>query len=124
MANAKEINQVVVAFELWRNNRGSRKSPTPQALRKQAIDLLEHCSCSKVTSMLRISGSQLKQWRESVKPNQTSPDFFRLPVQGEAHHIVNEHPRIELRFCNGAALTLSGEVSQALLVAMIQEAKS
>jgi hypothetical protein len=54
MANSKEINQVVEAFELWRNNRGSRKSPTPQALRKQAIDLLEHCSCSKVTSMLRI----------------------------------------------------------------------
>ena len=41
MANAKEIHQVVEAFELWRHNRGTRKSPTPQALRKQAVDLLE-----------------------------------------------------------------------------------
>jgi hypothetical protein len=123
MANSKEINQVVEAFELWRNNRGSRKSPTPQALRKQAIDLLEHCSCSKVTSMLRISGSQLKQWRESVKPNETTHDFIRLPVQNEAQHSVNKHPIIEIRLCNGAALTFAGQISQALLVAMIQEAK-
>jgi hypothetical protein len=124
MTNAKKINQVVEAFELWRHNRGSRQSPTPQALRKQAIGLLEHCSCSKVTSLLRISGSQLKQWRESVKPSQTNHDFIRLPAQSEADHIVNEHPRIELRFCNGTALTFSGEITQAFLVTMIQESKS
>lgn len=124
MANANKINQVVNAFELWRKKRGSRKSPTPQALRQQAIDLLEHCSSSKITSMLRISGSQLKQWREAVKPNQTSPDFIRLPVQNEALHSVNEHPKIELRLCNGAVLTFSGEISQPLLVTMIQQAKS
>ena len=50
MTNAKEINQVVQAFELWRHNRGSRRSPTPQALRKQAVDLLAHYSSSKVTT--------------------------------------------------------------------------
>ena len=124
MENAKEINQVVNAFELWRANRGSRKSPTPQALRQQAIDLLEHCSSSKVTSMLRISGSQLKQWRESVKQQQTNQDFIRLPVQDQQQHKVSEHPSIVLRLCNGATLTFSGEVSQTLLVAMIKEAKS
>jgi hypothetical protein len=113
----------VEAFELWRHNRGGRQSPTPQALRKQAVDLLEHCSSSKVTSLLRISGSQLKQWRESVKPSQTNHDFVRLPSQSEVHHIVNEHPRIELRFCNGTALNFSGEITQALLVTIIQEAK-
>ena len=123
MANAKEIHQVVEAFELWRHNRGCRKSPTPQALRKKAVDLLEHCSSSKVTSMLRLSGSQLKQWRESVKTSQTNHDFIHLPAQNEAHHIVNEHPRIELRFCNGTALNFSGEMTQALLVTFIQEAK-
>ena len=123
MANAKEINQVVEAFELWRYNRGSRKSPTPQALRKQAVDLLEHCSSSKITSLLRISGSQLKHWRESVKPSQTNHDFIRLPAQNAAEHIVNEHPRVELRFCNGTALNFSGEITQALLVTIIQEAK-
>jgi hypothetical protein len=124
MANAKEINQVVEAFELWRHNRGSRKPPTPQALRKQAVDLLEHCTYSNVTSMLRTSGSQLKQWRESVKPSQTNHDFIQLPARSEAHHIVNKHPKIELRFCNGTALNFSGEITQALLVTMIQEAKS
>ena len=124
MANAKEINQVVAAFELWRKNRGSRKTPTPQALRQQAINLLEHCSSSKVTSMLRISGSQLKRWRGSVKPNQTSQDFIRLPVQDQAQHRVSEIPSIVLRLCNGATLTFSNEVSQTMLVAMIKEAKS
>ncbi|PKG96973.1 hypothetical protein [Paraglaciecola sp. MB-3u-78] len=123
MANAKEINQVVEAFELWRHNRGSRKSPTPQALRKQAVDLLEHCTYSNVTSMLRISGSQLKQWRESVKPSQTNHDFIQLPARSEAQHSINKHPIIELRLCNGAALTFAGQISQALLVTMIQEAK-
>jgi len=118
MANAKEINQVVEAFELWRKNRGSRRSPTPQTLRKQAINLLEHCSCSQVISMLRISGSQLKQWRGSFEVNQTSHDFIRLPVQNEAQYSVNEHPIIELRLCNGAALTFAGQISQTLLVAM------
>ena len=124
MANVKEIHQVVEAFELWRHNRGTRKSPTPQALRKQAVDLLERCSSSKVTSLLHISGSQLKQWRESFKPSQTNHDFIHLPAQSQADHIVNEQPRIELCFCNGAALTFSGQISQALLVAMIKETKS
>ena len=116
MANANKINQVVAAFELWRNSRGSRKTPTPQALRKQAIDLLEHCSSSKITSMLRISGSQLKQWRESVKALQTNQDFIRLPVQEQAQHRVSEHPTIVLQLCNGATLTFSNEVSQTLLI--------
>jgi hypothetical protein len=124
MENSTEINRVVAAFDLWRNNRGSRRSPIPLNLRRQAIDLLEHCSSSKITSMLRISGSQLKQWREAVKPNQISPDFIRLPVQNEALHRVNELPKIELRLCNGAVLTFLGEISQPLLVTMIQEAKS
>ena len=124
MTNAKEINQVIEAFELWRHNRGSRRATTPQALRKQAVDLLEHYSSSKVTSILRISGSQLKQWREFVKPSQINHDFIQLPEQTEEHHIVNEHPRIELRFCNGTALNFSGEITHALLVTMIQEAKS
>ena len=122
MANTKEVNQVVAAFERWRATRGSRKSPTPQALRKQAIDLLEHCSSSKITSMLRISGSQLKQWRGSVKPEQTNRDFIRLPVQDGSLHSVNQHPSIVLRLCNGATLTFSDEVSQTLLVAMLKEA--
>jgi hypothetical protein len=51
------------------------------------INLLEHCSCSEVTSVLRISGSQLKQWQESFEVNQTSHDFIRLPVQNEAQHM-------------------------------------
>ena len=113
MTNAKEINQVVQAFELWRHNRGSRRFPTPQALRKQAVDLLAHYSSSKVTSMLRLSGSQLKQWRESLKPNQTHLDFIPLPVQYEAQNSVHPPPTIELRLCNGAVLTFSGEVSTA-----------
>ena len=124
MANPKKLNQVVNAFELWRANRGSRKTPTPQALRQQAIDLLEHCSSSKVTSMLRISGSQLKQWRQSAEPIQTTPDFIHLPVHNDVPGVVDTHPKIELRLGNGAALTFSGEISPALLVAMIKEAKS
>lgn len=87
------------------------------------INLLEHCSCRKVTSVLRISGSQLKQWRESFEVNQTSHDFIRLSVQNKALHSVNEHPIIEFRLCNGGALTFAGQISQALLVAMIQEVK-
>jgi hypothetical protein len=124
MAIAKKINQIVEAFELWRKNRVSRRSATPQALRQQAVELLEHCSSSKVTAMLRISGTQLKQWREAVEPSPTSSDFIRLPGQGAREPVANDHLSVELRLCNGAALTLSGDISQALLVAMLQEVRS
>jgi hypothetical protein len=73
--------------------------------------------------MLRISDTQLKQWREAVEPCPTSSYFIRLAVQGVREPLANDHLSVELRLCNGAALTLSGDISQAFLVAMIQEVR-
>ncbi|MCP4985317.1 MAG: hypothetical protein GY928_04370 [Colwellia sp.] len=61
MPNQEQLSIVVTAFAHWRSNRNGRQVPTPNALREQAVALLNHYSSSQITSSLRISGSQLKQ---------------------------------------------------------------
>jgi hypothetical protein len=81
MSNQKQLSSVVAAFEQWRNNRNGRQVPTPQHLRQQAVLLLEHSSSSTITCALRISGTQLKQWRELSAPANT--EFVSLPLVSE-----------------------------------------
>jgi hypothetical protein len=54
---------------------------TPEHLRQQAVLLLEHYASSTITSALRISGAQLKQWREVLLPANT--DFVSLPLTNQ-----------------------------------------
>ena len=80
MSNQDQLTTVVTAFEHWRSNRNGRKVPTPLPLREQTVALLNYYSSSQITSALRISGSQLKQWRISTAPTETIPQFVHLPI--------------------------------------------
>ncbi|MGL1959078.1 MAG: hypothetical protein OCD00_17395 [Colwellia sp.] len=56
------------------------KCQPPNALREQAVALLKYYSSSKITSALRISGGQLKQWKNSVSSPENTPQFVQLPI--------------------------------------------
>jgi len=69
-------------------------------LRLQAVLLLEHCSSSANTCALRISGAQLKQWREVLAPANT--EFVSLPLVNGA---CGPHQCLALRSHNGVQLS-------------------
>jgi hypothetical protein len=96
MPEQDQLTTLVTAFEHWHSNRNGRQVPTPSALREQAVALLNHYSSSKITSALRISGSQLKQWRHTLKPAEKVPLFVHLPSPSP---LLTQQPfTVELRF--------------------------
>ena len=121
MSNQDQLSSVVTAFEHWRNNRNGRQVPTPNVLREQAVALLNHYSSSQITSALRISGSQLKQWRNSIAPTETTPQFVHLPISTSP---TLSSVKIELCFASGDQMNLSGAVNGELLISLITVMKS
>jgi hypothetical protein len=83
--------------------------------------LLKDYSSSKIISALKISGTQLKQWRTVPGLTEPSTQFVTLPALSSRQ---NEKSNIEFRFTNGAQLCLSGDVSLNVITAIIREVKS
>jgi hypothetical protein len=121
MPNSDQLISVVTAFKLWRSKRNGRQAPTPTPLRKQAVSLLNTYSTSQITSALRISGGQLKQWRHSLDVPVQSPQFIELPVSLPSQ---NAPINIELNFTSGDQLRLCGVVEPDLLTTLIGAMKS
>tara|TARA_R110001583_G_scaffold22560_1_gene84546 strand:+ start:515 stop:880 length:366 start_codon:yes stop_codon:yes gene_type:complete len=121
MPNQDQLPTVVTAFEHWRNNRNGRQVPTPTALREQAVALLNHYSSSQIISALRISGSQLKQWRNSAAPTETKPQFVHLPISSPP---TLPSVKVELCFASGDQMNLSGAVNGDMLISFISTMKS
>lgn len=121
MPNQDQISTVVTAFELWRSNRNGRQAPTPETLREQAVLLLNNYSSSAITSALRISGSQLKQWRNSHELPEKTPKFVHLPISSSQ---MQSPLNIELRFAHGDQMCLSGVVDCEMVVSLIGAMKS
>lgn len=121
MPNKDQLPTVVSAFEHWRSNRNGRQVPTPIALREQAVTLLNNYSSSQITSALRISGSQLKQWRNSAVPTETKPQFVHLPISiSPTQSSIN----VELCFASGDQMHLSGVVDSDMLTSLVGAMKS
>lgn len=122
MSNQDQLSTLVTAFEHWRSNRNGRQVPTPIALREQAVVLLNHYSSSQITAALRISGSQLKQWRSSVAPAiETMPQFVHLPI---SHSPTSPSVKVELCFSSGDQMHLSGVINSDMLVSLVGAMKS
>ena len=121
MPNKDQLSTLVSAFEHWRSNRNGRKEPTPLALREQAVTLLNNYSSSQITSAIRISGSQLKQWRNSVAPTDGTSQFVHLPISISP---TQSSVKIELCFASGDQMHLSGLVDSSMLVSLIGAMKS
>ena len=121
MPNQDQLPTVVTAFEHWRSNRNGRQVPTPTALREQAVALLHHYSSSQIISALRISGSQLKQWRNSAAPTETKTQFIHLPLSTSP---TQSSVKVELCFASGVQMHLSGVVNSDMLVSLVGAMKS
>jgi hypothetical protein len=121
MPNQKQISVVVTAFEQWRSNRNGRQAPTPATLREQAVSLLNTFSFSQITSALRISGSQLKQWRNALVLSEQTPQFVNLPVSPAP---TDSPFNVELCFASGDQLRLSGVVDRDVINTIIGAMKS
>lgn len=126
MSNQDQLSNVVAAFEQWRETRFSRKSPTPKPLRKKTVALKSHYSSSRITSALRISGTQLKQWSEEGKDLEKTVDFVQLPVSldHKTDEIQNAELKLELSFTKGEQLLLSGQITPTLLATLIKEMRA
>lgn len=116
-----QLSTVVTAFEHWRSNRHGRQVPTPLPLREQTVALLNYYSSSQITSALRISGCQLKQWRNNVEPTDKTPLFVHLPISTS----LTQPPfNVERRFAQGNEMSLSGVVDGHLIMSLIGVMKS
>lgn len=121
MSNSDQLSRAVTAFEQWRQTKNGRHTTTPARLRQQAVALLDAYSSSTITSALRLSGSQLKSWAGSHHRDEQPPVFVHLPLTASPQQPVLN---IALHFRHGGQLTLSGDISPALLGAMVREMKS
>lgn len=121
MPNQDQISVVVTAFEQWRSNRNGRQAPTPTTLREQAVSLLNTFSSSQITSALRLSGSQLKQWRNALATAEQTPQFVHLPVSPTP---TPNSFNVELCFVSGDQLRLSGVVDREVINTIIGAMKS
>jgi hypothetical protein len=121
MSTSDPLSTLTTAFECWRSNRNSRQAPTPNTLREQAVGLLEHYSSSKITSALRISGGQLKQWRNSVNPQLSPHRFVHLPISTSSAQTTFN---VALQFAHGDIMTLSGVDDPQIIISLIRALKS
>lgn len=115
MKNSDQLSITVTAFDQWRETRTNRGERTPLALRQQAASLCTRYPSSKITTALKISGAQLKQWSKTHAPNNDYPDFIHLPSTP-----TTETLNLNLTFANGATFALNGAVSSTLITTIIQ----
>lgn len=110
------------AFQQWRHSRSHRCAKTPLALRKQAVALLEFHSRAIITSTLKLSGNNFKNWTEAFSPSSVSHDvsFVALEPLTTQPAALN----LTLDMANGCQLRLSGDISPALLIALTQGARA
>ena len=109
--------EVQNAFKQWRANRSSSAEKTPQQLRNLAVSLLTQYSSAKITTALRISGANLKLWRNEITTE--PPEFIELAPAASAEPALN-HLDLSLQLNNGRQLSLSGNISPALLTALVE----
>lgn len=118
MSKPDHLNRVIAAFEQWRLTKNKHQTIIPTPLRQQAVALLDEYSSSKITAALRLSGSQLKSWAGLHPLDEQALAFVQLP---RVSALPQQTLSIALHFRHGGQLTLSGEMSPALLSAIIRE---
>ncbi len=82
------LESVQQDFQHWRQQRPYRRSPTPAALRDQALLLREQHSVAAICEALGITRCMLRRWRGQVtvpEPVPTAPvEFVVLPTEPES----------------------------------------
>ncbi len=121
MQNNNPLSNLVTAFEQWREKRIKGKDLVPQSLRSQAVALKRNYSTGRITSALKISGGQFKQWCEVLHPAKKTIDFVPLPTLDIEKQ---KNLKLQLYFPDDTQLCLSGDISEALLSTLIREIRA
>lgn len=121
MSHQEQLAQAIAEFQQWRLTRQSRNEHTPIKLRQLAVKLRLHYSTQKISTALRLSGTQLKQWSLDGQSTKEPPEFTPLPITtGVPGEPPSDALTIELTLGNGAQLSLSGDISTAMLATLLQ----
>lgn len=119
---SEQLADTLAAFELWRDNKPSKSSATPNYLRQQAVALLPHYSKSAITKTIRISGGQFKRWRLEYQTQPDAPSFIPLPSPQDVSSA--QALSLEINLANGHQLLLAGELNIEQLVPLLEAIKS
>jgi hypothetical protein len=117
-----QLTKTAAAFELWRNDKPSKGAKIPTSLRQQAVALLPNHSRSTVTKSLRISGSQLNNWRFGNKNSAPAASFIQLPMSHELSPAKSL--TVDLRMANGNQCSLAGELTIEHIMQLVEAIKS
>lgn len=126
MQNEPTLEFVAEAFREWRSNRQGRSNRTPEHLKQQTLELLEHHRVSHVIDALGLNSTTLKAWKNKRDGHRGTasdlPTFVTLPA------VISETPvddgadrlQVTLRINHGAQMMISGAISPVLLTAIVQ----
>lgn len=120
-----------LGFLQWRRNRGLAGASTPKSLRRKAVELLDFFPLNTVVSELGLNSTALKSWQPAPEPCVEVDGFIELPPLITAaqssdlqiEEVPSSNPatniNLQLSLNNGHQLQLSGDISPALLTALM-----
>lgn len=121
MNTTTSLEQIKAQFDHWRDNKNTLGTLTPVELRRQAIELTQEYSVSKVVTTLGLSGSVIKRWRTELKHTQTTSEpidtFIALPTTQQANAAIASASII---LNDGTNIQLNGEASAQVLSVLAQ----
>ena len=103
-------------FDVWRSKR-EKGTPVPNALKKRACQLLEHCKISYIARSCNVSATLVRTWQKML--NQDDPKSITFmevsnPKMVEQSSLGN-HLHLELTKQNGINMQLSGPIPEQTL---------
>jgi len=125
MQNNPTLKSVADAFHEWRSNRKGGSNRTPEHLKQQALELLEHHRVSHVIDALGLNSTTIKAWknkRDGHSDIAQDVTFVTLPsvISDTPNDARADRLQITLRINHGAKITISGAVSPVQLTAIVQ----
>ncbi|MER2491637.1 hypothetical protein [Catenovulum sediminis] len=121
MNTTLSLEQTKAQFAHWRDNKETLGTITPDKLRRQAVELTQHYSTTKVVTTLGLSGSVIKRWQSDLKLTQTTDapiDAFVALPNSQAVYSTIAQASIVLN--DGSSIVLNGGASTQLLSVIAQ----
>ena len=121
--NIPTLESVQADFHHWREQRPSRRSPTPTALRSKALSLRDQHSVNAICIALGITRRMLLDWQRQMPAERSSAseptEFVMLPAEAESPRGKSEHLQVSLTQASGDHWCLSGNPSAEQLQSFV-----
>lgn len=92
-----ELDALATEFGAWRAQRPSRRTPTPTALRYNAVALLKMCRPTHITQALGINHTMLRAWQDEpcAAPSHTAFVPLDVPRASSGEPVLTVRPTVE-----------------------------